>query len=121
MAEASERKRQSILRVEREWILRGCQARSTKSKERIQRYEELKDRKAPERDSAVQLSAASSRLGKKIITLEHVSKGYDGRTIFRDFPTAFSAATASASSAATARANRRFCAFWRANSCRTAA
>ncbi len=85
MAEASERKRQSILRVEREWILRGCQARSTKSKERIQRYEELKDRKAPERDSAVQLSAASSRLGKKIITLEHVSKGYDGRTIFRDF------------------------------------
>ena len=85
MAEASERKRQSILRVEREWILRGCQARSTKSRERIQRYEELKDQKAPERDSAVQLSAASSRLGKKIITLEHVSKRYDGRTIFRDF------------------------------------
>ena len=82
MAEASERKRQSILRVEREWILRGCQARSTKSKERIQRYE---DQKAPERDSTVQLSAASSRLGKKIITLEHISKGYDGRTIFRDF------------------------------------
>lgn len=65
MAEASERKRQSILRVEREWILRGCQARSTKSKERIQRYEELKDQKAPERDSTVQLSAASSRLGKR--------------------------------------------------------
>ena len=85
MAEASERKRQSILRVAREWILRGCQARSTKSKERIQRYEELKDQKAPERDSTVQLSAASSRLGKKIITLEHISKGYDGRTIFRDF------------------------------------
>ena len=85
MAEASERKRQSILRVEREWILRGCQARSTKSKERIQRYEELKDQKAPERDSTVQLSEASSRLGKKIITLEHISKGYDGRTIFRDF------------------------------------
>ena len=41
MAEASERKRQSILRVEREWILRGCQARSTKSKERIDRYEAL--------------------------------------------------------------------------------
>ena len=80
MAEASERKRQSILRVEREWILRGCQARSTKSKD-----EELKDQKAPERDSTVQLSAASSRLGKKIITLEHISKGYDGRTIFRDF------------------------------------
>ena len=85
MAEASERKRQSILRVEREWILRGCQARSTKSKERIDRYEALKNQKAPERDSTVQLAAASSRLGKKIITLEHVSKGYDGRTLFADF------------------------------------
>ena len=85
MAEASERKRQSILRVEREWILRGCQARSTKSKERIDRYEALKNQKAPECDSTVQLAAASSRLGKKIITLEHVSKGYDGRTLFADF------------------------------------
>lgn len=71
MAEASERKRQSILRVEREWILRGCQARSTKSKERIDRYEALKNQKAPERDSTVQLAAASSRLGKKIITVSH--------------------------------------------------
>ena len=85
MAEASERKRQSILRVEREWILRGCQARSTKSKERIERYEELKAQKAPERDSAVQMGAASSRLGKKIITLEHAGKCYNGRTIFRNF------------------------------------
>ena len=85
MAEASERKRQSILRVEREWILRGCQARSTKSKERIERYEALKDQQAPERDSTVQMAAASSRLGKKIITLEHVSKSYGGHTIFRDF------------------------------------
>ena len=50
MAEASERKRQSILRVEREWIMRGCKARSTKSKERIQRYEELSEKSAPEHD-----------------------------------------------------------------------
>lgn len=85
MLEASERKRQSILRVEREWILRGCQARSTKSKERIDRYETLLAQKAPETDKAVQLSAASSRLGRQIITLEHVSKRYDGRTIFEDF------------------------------------
>ena len=85
MLEASERKRQSILRVEREWILRGCQARSTKSKERIDRYETLLAQKAPETDRAVQLSAASSRLGRQIITLEHVSKRYDGRTIFGDF------------------------------------
>ena len=55
MAEASERKRQSILRVEREWIMRGCRARTTKSKERIQRYEALLDQDAPETDEAVQM------------------------------------------------------------------
>ena len=85
MAEASERKRQSILRVEREWIMRGCKARSTKSKERIQRYEELLGQDGPETDETVQMSAASSRLGKKIIELSHVSKSFDGRPIIQDF------------------------------------
>ena len=85
MAEASERKRRSILRVEREWIMRGCKARSTKSKERIQRYEELLDKSAPEYDDRVQLAAASSRLGRKLIELEHVTKKYDGRTVINDF------------------------------------
>ncbi len=85
MAEASERKRQSILRVEREWILRGCQARSTKSKDRIQRYEAMLGQDAPEYDDTVQLSAASSRLGKKTIVLNHISKSFDGRPIIRDF------------------------------------
>ena len=85
MAEASERKRQSILRVEREWILRGCMARTTKSKERIQRYEALLGQDAPETDDTVQLAAASSRLGKKIIELKDVTKGFDGRTLVDHF------------------------------------
>ena len=85
MAEASERKRQSILRVEREWIMRGCRARTTKSKERIQRYEALLDQDAPETDEAVQMAAASSRLGKKIIELHDVSKAFDGRPIVSHF------------------------------------
>ena len=85
MAEASERKRQSILRVEREWIMRGCRARTTKSKERIQRYEALLDQDAPETDEAVQMAAASSRLGKKIIELHDVSKSFDGRPIVSRF------------------------------------
>ena len=85
MAEASERKRQSILRVEREWILRGCKARTTKSKERIQRYEDLLGQDAPETDDTVQLAAASSRLGKKIIELKDVTKGFDGRTLVDHF------------------------------------
>ena len=85
MAEASERKRQSILRVEREWIMRGCRARSTKSKERIQRYEALLEQDAPETDDTVQLAAASSRLGKKIIELNGVSKRFDGRSVVENF------------------------------------
>jgi len=85
MAEASERKRQSILRVEREWIMRGCQARSTKSKDRIERYYSLLNQDAPETDDTVQMAAAASRLGKKLIELHDVSKAYDGRSIVSHF------------------------------------
>ena len=85
MAVASERKRQSILRMEREWILRGCKARTTKSKDRIERYEQLLEQDAPQTDDTVQLAAASSRLGRKIIELHGVSKSYDGKTVIRDF------------------------------------
>ena len=84
-AEAAERKRQSILRTEREWIQRGCQARTTKSKDRIQRYEDLLSQDAPTYDDSVQLSAASSRLGRKIIELYNVNKSFEGRTVIRNF------------------------------------
>ena len=85
IAEASERKRQSILRVEREWIMRGCKARTTKSKDRIERYENLKNQEAPQYDDTVQISAASSRLGKKTICLDGITKSYDGRTVIDHF------------------------------------
>ena len=85
MAEASERKRQSILRVEREWIMRGCKARTTKSKERIQRYENLLNQDAPETDDTIQMAAASSRLGRKTIELHGVSKAFDGKTVIDNF------------------------------------
>lgn len=85
MAEASERKRQSILRVEREWIMRGCKARSTKSKERIQRYEELLNRDAPETDETIKITAAVSRLGRKTIELQNVSKAYGERSVIQNF------------------------------------
>ena len=85
MAEASERKRQAILRTEREWIMRGCKARTTKSKDRIERYHNLLNQDAPETDDTVQLSAASSRLGRKIIELHGVGKDYEGRTIIGNF------------------------------------
>ncbi len=85
MAQASERKRQALLRKETEWIMRGCRARSTKSTERIARYEALKAQEAPPTDSAVSISSAASRLGRKTVELSHVSKAYGDRTIIRDF------------------------------------
>ena len=85
MAEAAERKRQSILRVEREWIMRGCEARRTKSKDRIERYETLLNQDAPETEDTLQMAAASSRLGRKIIELHGISKAFDGRAIIDNF------------------------------------
>ncbi len=85
MAEASERKRQSILRREYQWIMRGARARSTKSKDRIDRYNSLKNENAPEYDDSVQISAVSSRLGKKTIELKGISKKYGERTVVNNF------------------------------------
>ena len=85
MAEASERKRQSILRTEREWIMRGCKARTTKSKDRIERYENLLNQEAPEADETLQMTAASSRLGRKIIELQSISKSFGEKTVLQNF------------------------------------
>ena len=82
---ASERKRQSILRVELEWMKRGARARSTKQKAHIQRYEELRDRKAPVTDSKVELSSISTRLGRTTVELEHISKAYGDKKLIQDF------------------------------------
>lgn len=82
---ASERKRQSILRVELEWIQRGARARSTKQKAHIQRYEELRERQAPVQDSQVELSSISSRLGKTTVELDNICKAYGERTLIKDF------------------------------------
>ena len=85
MAEASERKRQTILRHEYQWIIRGCQARTTKSKERIDRYEALKNQEAPQYDDTVQMGTVSSRLGRQILNLEQVSKSFGSLQVLRDF------------------------------------
>ncbi|MBE5944669.1 MAG: ABC-F family ATP-binding cassette domain-containing protein, partial [Lachnospiraceae bacterium] len=85
IADASERKRQSILRVELEWVKRGARARSTKQKARLERYEELKNMSAPEKDDKVELGSMSSRLGRTTIELHDISKSFDGKTIIKDF------------------------------------
>lgn len=85
MEQASERKRQTTLKREYQWIMRGARARGTKSRERIDRYEALKSQSAPETDTAVSISAGASRMGKKIISLEDISKVYDGKTVLKPF------------------------------------
>lgn len=83
--QATERKRQSILKVELAWMMRGARARSTKQKAHIARYEELKNTAAPIQDGTVEMSSASSRLGKSTIELEHISKAYGDIVLIRDF------------------------------------
>ena len=85
MEQASERKRQSILRVELEWMRRGARARSTKQKAHIQRYEELRDREAPVQDSKVELSSISTRLGRTTVELENICKAYGDRKLIDNF------------------------------------
>ena len=82
---AGERKRQALLRREYQWVMQGPTARGTKSRERLERYEALKAQTGPAEKSTLELSARSSRLGKKTIELRHVTKAFDGRTLLRDF------------------------------------
>ena len=82
---ASERKRQSVLRMELEWAKRGCRARSTKQRARLERLEALKNGKAPVQDQTVELDSVETRMGKKTIELHHVSKSYGDKKLVEDF------------------------------------
>ena len=85
MEPASERKRQSVLRMELEWAKRGCRARSTKQRARLERLENLKNQTAPVKDQIVELDSVETRMGKKTIELRHVSKSFDALKIVEDF------------------------------------
>ena len=82
---ASERKRQSVLRVELEWARRGCRARSTKQRARLERLEALKSGTVPVQDQTVELESMETRMGKKTIELHHISKGFGDRKLIEDF------------------------------------
>jgi ABC transport system ATP-binding/permease protein len=85
MAQASERKRQSLIRTELEWIQRGARARSTKQKARIERFEQLTAQRGPDSGGNVEMQVSFSRLGKKIIEMDHVSKAYGDMPVIQDF------------------------------------
>lgn len=82
---ASERKRQSVMRMELEWAKRGCRARTTKQRARLERLEALKKGSAPVRDNTVELDSVETRMGKKTIEFHHISKSYGERCMVQDF------------------------------------
>lgn len=82
---ASERKRQSILRMELEWAKRGCRARTTKQRARLERLEELKNGSAPVKDQTVEMDSIETRMGKKTIELHHLNKSFGDKKIVEDF------------------------------------
>lgn len=85
LAEASERKRQNLLRTELAWMQRGARARSTKQKARIERFEQLSADQPDTSDSKLEITAGASRLGRKIIELDDVAQSFEGSTVIRNF------------------------------------
>ncbi len=84
-SERKERKRQSLLKKELAWVRAGVQARGTKDKGRLERFEQLRQAEGIHSEDPIKVSTLSSRLGKKTIALDHISKAYGDRVLFRDF------------------------------------
>ncbi|HAU85819.1 MAG TPA: ABC transporter ATP-binding protein [Lachnospiraceae bacterium] len=82
---ATERKKESMYRQDLEWMMRGARARSTKQKAHIQRFEELRDREKIVEDKNVEMESASTRLGRKTIVIEHISKSFGDNKLIEDF------------------------------------
>ncbi|WP_281725619.1 ABC-F family ATP-binding cassette domain-containing protein [Lachnoclostridium phocaeense] len=82
---ASERKRRSVLRMELEWAKRGCRARTTKQKARLERLEALKNQTGSVAEETARIDSVETRMGKKTVELHHVSKAYGEQILIRDF------------------------------------
>ncbi|NIK77884.1 ATP-binding cassette subfamily F protein uup [Paenibacillus castaneae] len=82
---STESKRKSLLRNELAWIRKGAKARTTKQKARIDRFEALKADVPKQAGGKLEVSVASTRLGKKIVEMEGVTKRYGNRTLIQDF------------------------------------
>jgi len=82
---SSEQKRLNLLRNELEWIKRGARARTTKQKARVERFTKLQAEKPELNSGKLEISAGASRLGKKVITMEHVNKNFSGSKCIDDF------------------------------------
>jgi len=83
--QAQESKRQNLFRNELAWMKRGARARTTKQKARIDRFQKLKEAKPESSSDKIEITAGSSRLGKKVIELKHISKQFADLLVIDDF------------------------------------
>jgi len=83
--EAQEEKRQSLIKKELKWVKRGAKARTTKQKARLQRFDDLVNQEYVKRETDVEMSFVGTRLGKKIIEINHINKGFDNKELIHDF------------------------------------
>ncbi len=82
---ANERKRQNFLRTELEWVKRGAKARTIKQKARLERFEEISNIKAPEKAQNIEITSLNTRLGRKTIEINNISKSFNGKSIINNF------------------------------------
>ncbi|OPZ90396.1 MAG: putative ABC transporter ATP-binding protein [Firmicutes bacterium ADurb.Bin419] len=85
LEESSERKRQGLIRNELKWIRRGAQARSTKQKARIERFEKLVEQQGSAEKESIEIQVGFSRLGRNIIEIENVSKSFPAKDVIKEF------------------------------------
>ncbi|WP_123053707.1 ABC-F family ATP-binding cassette domain-containing protein [Clostridium sp. JN-1] len=83
--DTNEKKRQNLIRKELAWIKRGAKARSTKQKARIERFEELTNEKPILNNSKLEINIQSTRLGKKVINIDNISKSFADKLLINDF------------------------------------
>ncbi|MEO0349716.1 MAG: ABC-F family ATP-binding cassette domain-containing protein [Cyanobacteria bacterium P01_A01_bin.15] len=84
-AASSQKKHAGVLRRELKWLQRGAKARSTKQKARIDRIRDMQNAEFKQAHGSVDITTAGRRIGKKVVELENITKGYDGRTLIKNF------------------------------------
>jgi ABC transport system ATP-binding/permease protein len=89
-AASTQRKHSGVLRRELEWLKRGPKARSTKQKARIDRIRDMQNQTFKQVQGKVEISTVGRRIGKKVISLDKIAKGFDGRSLIHNFTYEFS-------------------------------
>ena len=78
-------KHKNLYNKELAWVRAGVQARSTKSKARLDRFEELRNMRFKEQEKSFELVSLTKRLGKKTIEWSGLGFGHDENLLFKDF------------------------------------